>query len=159
MIEDVLAFRRKFGQLVSTEPVHLTKRRLAERANFLLEELEEFAHGAGLIMEGGRYVICEEVDQDLAAQADGLIDIVYVALGTAIMLGLPWHALWDDVQRANMNKELGPTGDVVKPRGWKPPRGEDILREHGYDRERFRFRSLWGLIDDSRCIDDPEHSR
>ena len=35
---------------------------------------------------------------------DALIDLTYVAMGTAYMMGLPWQDLWDEVQRANMSK-------------------------------------------------------
>lgn len=47
-----------------------------------------------------------------------------------------WNKLWDDVQRANMSKERalkasdskrGSTWDVVKPKGWIPPRTEEIV--------------------------------
>lgn len=42
---------------------------------------------------------------DIASAADALVDIVYIALGTAQIMGLPWQELWDEVQRANMAKE------------------------------------------------------
>lgn len=121
--EDVRDFQEKFGQLLSTDPRHLTQRKLMERWEFLNEELEEFRLAVDT--------------QDLAGQADALVDLVYVALGTANMLGLPWQDLWEDVHRANMAKErgVGKRGhlvDCIKPPGWKGPRTEDILREHGY---------------------------
>jgi hypothetical protein len=61
------------------------------RIKFLEEELEEFKDG---VREG-----------DLAKCADALVDLVYVALGTAHLQGLPWDELFDEVQRANMTKE------------------------------------------------------
>lgn len=150
-LQDVKAFHEKFGLLVSDRPVHLTKRKLKERVEFLLEELEEFAEGCGLgIAEhesGEGLAVYERPDpttgtghcpQDMAAQADALVDLVYVALGTAVMLGLPWNALWDDVHRANMAKERGVTHrghavDVTKPAGWQPPMTHLILQEAGYN--------------------------
>jgi len=63
--------------------------------------------------------------------ADSLIDLVYVTVGTALMMGLPWAELWAAVQERNMAKELAlPDGsnskrnnplDVIKPEGWYPP--------------------------------------
>lgn len=120
---DVLEFHRKFGMLVHEQPVHLTRRKLQERLNFLGEELDEMREGCDL--------------QDLPAIADALVDLVYVALGTVVMLGLPWEKLWDDVQRANMEKErgVGKRGhlvDCVKPPGWQGPRTLEILMAVGY---------------------------
>jgi predicted HAD superfamily Cof-like phosphohydrolase len=71
---------------------------------------------------------------------DALIDLVYVALGTADLMGLPWEKMFEEVQRANMAKEraksadesMAKTGrghvlDVVKPAGWTPPDHLPIL--------------------------------
>lgn len=116
--EDVRAFQEKFGQLSYYEPGFLTRRKLEERARFLQEELDELLAAPTL---------------DL--QADALVDLVYVAYGTAVMMGLPWTALWDDVQRANMAKVRGQTHrgnlvDVCKPDGWVGPKGSWILAVH-----------------------------
>lgn len=78
------AFRDMKPKLISLE--------LAEfRLKFLKEELREIEEGY-------------ERD-DLTKIADGLVDLVYVALGTAHLHGLPWQELWNAVQRANMRKE------------------------------------------------------
>jgi predicted HAD superfamily Cof-like phosphohydrolase len=131
-IADVKAFRTKFDQRVSDSPVHLTSRRLAQRANFMLEELREFADASGLALHNDKFVPMVNA-QSLAGQADALVDLVYVALGTASLMGLPWDELWDDVHQANMRKLLGSQGDVVKPPGWRGPQTEAILEEAGYD--------------------------
>lgn len=121
---DVRAFQLKFGQLVGDKPRHLTKRKLLERIAQMQEELDEFKDAV-------------ETD-DIAGQADALVDLVYFALGTANHMGLPWQALWDDVQRANMSKvagvkpERGFLVDCIKPDGWVGPRTMQILLEHGY---------------------------
>ncbi len=137
---DVRRFHQKFALLVSLSPTHLTKRKLKERIECLREELGEFIEACGLELlykENG--VALEESGraQDLAGQADALVDLVYFALGTAVMMGLPWQELWDDVQRANMAKERGVSHrghkvDCIKPPGWQPPLTEDILKAAGY---------------------------
>jgi predicted HAD superfamily Cof-like phosphohydrolase len=124
---DVKDFQQKFSQIVNEKPVHLTKRKLEERLKFMQEELDEFEAGV--------------IEQDLAQQADALVDIVYVALGTAVMLGLPWNELWNDVHRANMAKVPGQTHrgnlvDVMKPEGWVGPKTVEILISAGYDESR-----------------------
>lgn len=126
MMADVVAFHGKFGLTMGRSPRRLTRRKAVERINFLAEELAELKTAV--------------FNKDLPGQADALVDIVYVALGTAAMMGLPWGELWDDVQRANMAKvrgvgKRGNLEDVVKPPGWAPPNGSAILRKHGYDKE------------------------
>jgi predicted HAD superfamily Cof-like phosphohydrolase len=123
-LEDVKAFHQKFNLgHPHTEPGHLTPRKLQERIAFLQEELDELKKAAA--------------SNDLAAQADALIDLVYVAKGTASLMGLPWELMWLEVHRANMSKErgIGPRGnalDVVKPKHWQGPKHDLILRQNGY---------------------------
>jgi predicted HAD superfamily Cof-like phosphohydrolase len=121
--EDVRACHKKFGILEARTPAKLADGLAKERIDFLQEELNEFREA----VETG----------DIEGQADALIDLVYVAKGTAVMMGLPWEKLWDDVQRANMEKvrgvgKRGHAVDLVKPAGWKPPQTGRILQEAGY---------------------------
>ena len=86
-----------------------------ERANFMNEELEEFLDAA----HAG----------DIVGVADALADIIYVALGTAHMMALPFDLIWAAVQKANMAKRRGVTRrgnavDAVKPDGWTGPERE-----------------------------------
>lgn len=124
--DDVKRFQEKFGQLVGDKPRHLTKRKLLERVAQMQEELDEFK-------------LAVEVD-DIAEQADALIDLVFFAMGTAVQMGLPWQALWNDVVRANMAKvpgvkpERGFLVDCVKPEGWEGPKTMDILVKYGYQK-------------------------
>ncbi len=116
--DDVEAFHKKFGVPLAGTPSFLDDDANRFRQKFMQEELDEYneAYMAG----------------DMLKAADALVDLVYVALGTASMMGLPWQQLWDEVQRANMSK-VRATGaddsrsvrksalDVVKPEGWKAP--------------------------------------
>lgn len=124
-LDDVRAFYEKFGQHIAPRPALGNPFRVNERINFMQEELDEFRQAA--------------LSGDLAGQADALVDLIYVAKGTALELGLSdcWEVLWQDVQRANMAKVIGKTHrginiDVAKPPGWKGPTTEEILKEHGY---------------------------
>lgn len=137
--QDVKDFHQKFGLIVNDRPVRLTKRKLIERIQFMQEELDEFAAAAGIGYSSETLgLVPTNQEQSLAGQADALVDLVYVAYGTAVMLGLPWNELWDDVHRANMAKVRGTTHrghavDVTKPEGWQPPMTEQILDQAGYD--------------------------
>jgi hypothetical protein len=96
---------------------------LLERIHCLQEELNELT--------------TDYLDRDLPGIADALIDLVVFAKGTAVQLGLPWAALFDDVMRANMAKErgVGKRGhavDLVKPLGWQGPKTAEILAKYGW---------------------------
>lgn len=125
---DVKAFHQKFGFLTNDEPGHLSQRKLEERIKFLQEELDELKKAGA--------------ENDLADQGDALIDLVYVAIGTAVMMGLPWEDMWQEVHRANMEKVrgIGPRGnkvDCVKPEGWTPPQHDELLILNGYERHTY----------------------
>lgn len=148
--EDVGRFHTKFGLPVSfEEPQDIDPEVLLFRARFLQEELHEFMDAAGMVWAGdGSDTIVyaepgEEVDLDHVQLFDALLDLVYVAMGTAHMLGYPWEAGWNRVQNANMQKvrarkdgsdsKRGSSFDVVKPEGWRPPDIEGLLQAYGWD--------------------------
>lgn len=100
------------------------------RVKFLEEELEEFRNAWA--------------ENDLPGAFDALLDLVYVAMGTAHLMGLPWQEGWDEVQRANMTKLRAFTAmesalksgrssvlDVIKPDDFVPPDIEGVLARHG----------------------------
>lgn len=121
--EDVRMFHEKFSMMVHKHPTHLTTRKLHERVACMQEELDEFEDAIH--------------NQDMAKLADALVDLVYFAKGTAVQMGLPWRQLWNEVQRANMDKErgIGKRGqkvDCIKPEGWEGPKIELVLAEAGY---------------------------
>ena len=117
---DVGDFHEKFGLHRSDTEAGLQRVSndlLDFRKKFLQEELDEFNRGL------------EEGDE--AEMFDALLDLVYVAMGTAHLLGYPWQQGWEAVQAANMAKvraskdgkdsKRGSSWDIVKPAGWTPP--------------------------------------
>ncbi len=75
---------------------------------------------------------------DLPGVADALVDLVYVALGASVELGLPWDRLFRAVHEANMRKvrlnaEGGHKLGVAKPAGWQPPDVRGILTSAGWE--------------------------
>lgn len=117
--DDIYRMHQHFQLPIETRPVFLSTSDQLFRENFLREELLEF--------EGS----CKR--RDLPEAADALIDLVVVTMGTAVMMGLPWEALWNDVLRANMSKERVVSKraqggyDLGKPEGWERPRSKDII--------------------------------
>jgi predicted HAD superfamily Cof-like phosphohydrolase len=83
---------------------------------------------ARLIAEEADEVNAELACGSLTSIAQELADLVYVAYGTAISLGIDLDAAVTEVHRANMSK-LGTDGrpryrsdgKVLKPAGWTPP--------------------------------------
>jgi predicted HAD superfamily Cof-like phosphohydrolase len=99
---------------------------MVQRRQFLEEEIAELGHAI--------------YKEDLVDVTDALIDMIYVAIGTLYIMGVPISALWDVVHQANMQKKRGMTKrgvfyDACKPLGWVPPEGaiERILESYGYE--------------------------
>ena len=74
------------------------------------------------------------INKDPEEIVDGIIDLCVFAIGTLEVFGVDANKAWDEVYKANMNKEVGikegrpnPLGlpDLVKPKGWKGPSHED----------------------------------
>jgi predicted HAD superfamily Cof-like phosphohydrolase len=88
------------------------------RLRFLMEEMEELFEGYGLQLEWNVHsssLAGNKKPQDLQQVADALVDLVYVALGTAHLHRLPWPDLFHEVQRANMSKERCGIDHVFEP--------------------------------------------
>jgi len=132
--EDVGDFHRKFDLETSDDdpgPIVISQELIDFRTKFMQEELDEFIAA-----------ISQPSGVDHAGTFDALIDLVYVAMGTAHLFGYPWQEGWDEVQRANMAKLRAATADqskrasawdVVKPLGWTPPDIAGVLREVGFE--------------------------
>ena len=114
--QEVYAFMEKFRVPMAIEPSFLDSKAFAFRANFMGEELNEFCQA--------------HAKKDMHGCADALVDLAYVLHGTALMMGIPWCQIWNEVQRANMAKMRAVSKtqskrksslDVVKPEGWRGP--------------------------------------
>lgn len=104
MIEDVLAFHRAFGHPILGCPHFPASERIKLREKLLVEE---FCEQAEKDFEGNLYLApiggMPEVER-LADIADWLADMIYYLIGTAHEYGIPLAKVWDEVQRANMEK-------------------------------------------------------
>lgn len=117
MWDDIIAFHNKFGLPANETPsLELADGLLDFRVRFMKEELDEFVEAVML--------------NDSVKAFDALIDLVYVAMGTAYLCQFPWHEGWDAVQAANLTKrrvmcesesKRGSAYDIVKPEGWVSP--------------------------------------
>jgi predicted HAD superfamily Cof-like phosphohydrolase len=121
MFQDVLDFHVKLmPELVGSTPATPSHSTAELRYELMREELREtFAS-----MCGG----------DLPGVADGLADLIYVALGCAVSYGIDLRPVFEAVHAANMAKEGGSRradNKLLKPPGWKAPDIAGILAKQG----------------------------
>lgn len=113
MLAEVERFNREIIDLdIPDKPTLLSHDRQRFATKFMQEEIGEFDRACTV--------------GDIQEAADALIDLVYVALGRLVEMGIPPGPVFQEVQRANMDKKRGQTKrgdacDAVKPDGWKAP--------------------------------------
>jgi predicted HAD superfamily Cof-like phosphohydrolase len=120
MIKYVQQFHERFELPTGEHDVLMDNVEMQDfRLKFLQEELDELREA----LERGNRV----------GAFDALLDLVYVAHGTALMMGVSpeqWHAGMTVVQQCNMSKvrvksadesKRGSAFDVKKPEGWQGP--------------------------------------
>ena len=112
-------FRRTMSLPIGDTPQLLTAAETSYFTRFIMEELSEYLRA----FEEG----------DLTGAADAIVDLIYVTMGCAHAMGLPFDKLFDVVHKANMAKEpageftrslRGSQYDVVKPFDWVAPETE-----------------------------------
>ena len=121
-MSDIEDFHVKFGLEHDGTPIQIPPDLAQFRADFMQEELNEYIEAYH--------------KHDLEGQFDALIDLVYVALGTAYLSGFKFNEGWQRVHNANMtkvrvdreeNSKRSSSYDIVKPHGWQPPILGDLL--------------------------------
>ena len=114
--EDVKTFHQELHLPISEVPILFDSLDWVNRIRLISEEWAETVKAYAL--------------DDLEGFADGLVDLTWVVLGTAVEAGLPFDELWAEVRQANMNKKggkLDASGKLLKPDGWKPPNIKRIM--------------------------------
>lgn len=108
--EKVRAFQEAMEQPFKDKPTKMTRKRRVLRAKWMREELMEF-----------------KAANNTVDQVDAMIDLIYLALGTLVEMGVKPDVPFDLVHQANMEKlwEDGKPrlvdGKVKKPKGWEGP--------------------------------------
>ena len=111
----VQQFHSKVLGIEDTLPTFVLPVKFSQRVAFMEEEIEEL---------GQAYI-----NEDLVGVADALADLIYVAIGTAHMMGIDMDKVFRVVHAANMRKQRGITKrgmvyDAIKPEGWVGPEAE-----------------------------------
>ncbi len=162
-IHHVAELHEKMGHAKARlpKPGFLEPKFMAMRLNFMLEELHETAVACGFYLDNDPKASSSfptlqykyfhgngDLDENLEDALDGLIDLQYVLLGTADLMGFShpgpgkfanmsiWQEAWNRVHNANMKKEpvvnakesaRGFNIDLKKPIGWLKPQFKDLL--------------------------------
>lgn len=142
MVEE---FHRKFGAKVNERPAVLTEKDYELRYRLIREELEETL----VAMKNG----------NLVKISDGLADMLYVVLGTAVAYGIDMDEIFQKVHAANMRKEGGgtrPDGKILKPPGWVGPEAQiaaEIAAQqtYGHGRHYCSVNKTWYAASESCC--------
>jgi len=74
--------------------------------------------------------LCEAAKAgDIVKIADGIADVAYVVIGTAVAYGIPFDAVFAEVHRSNMTKVNTPDeAKLAKGPGYEPPDISRVLR-------------------------------
>ena len=128
MREDLFRMVSEFHQKFELHPT--------ERPAFPIEEIWQLKNRH--MQEELDEIRASAINEDLEEYFDGLIDLVYVALGAAYLAGLPFDEGFRRVHEANMKKvralkqedsKRGSVYDIVKPPGWIAPELADLVRK------------------------------
>lgn len=139
LFADIAAFHEKFSLEYGGPPRVLPEELALFRIGFMAEELGEYcldrpADIDNLVQQFKGWCVPEEIPLD--KQLDALVDLVYVALGTAYLQGFNFNEAWRRVHEANMKKvralqavdsARGSIYDVIKPDGWQAPDLSDLV--------------------------------
>ena len=87
----VTEFHAKYGFVVGGK-LGESQSTVATRAHLVLEEVGELVEA----MEA----------RDEVATLDAIVDLIYVAVGTAVAFGLPLAEAFDEIHRSNMTKTI-----------------------------------------------------
>ena len=118
-LNDVKAFHRVFGAPIRTTPAIPSDEERQLRWGLIVEEMSELGEAFA--------------NDDMVEISDALADLIYVAIGMALVYGIPLDEVWDEVQNSNMQKLGGGVredGKILKPDDWEPPRIAEVLAKH-----------------------------
>ena len=148
-MQDIKDFHERFMLTYEGKPRQLPEDLQSFRNLFLEEELTEYQGAVRQIeylrswqkaikTEDAGHTLNNQTIRAFEQALDGLVDLVYVALGTAYLHGFDFNEAWRRVHTANMLKvraensavsKRGSTHDVVKPPGWNAPDHYDLVKD------------------------------
>lgn len=91
-------------------------------------------YGLGFLREELAEIEAAAKAGDVPGVADGLADLIYVAIRKALIWGVDLRPVWDEVHRANLAKTgtLRGDGKLIKGPGFVPPDIVGVLKAQGW---------------------------
>ena len=119
-VECLKAFHLKFDHTLNETPTIPSEKDVTLRIRLMREELAE--------------LIAAMQNEKIVSIADGLADLLYVVIGTAIVYGIPLDSVFGEVHQSNMTKgdKKDGYGKVLKGAHFRPPQITQILERHGW---------------------------
>lgn len=145
MVADVRAFHRQFGVVMSNVPRHPPAEIESLRLALIREEFDELQAAVAA--------------RDITGIADGIVDMMYVLTGMALVYGLPLDEVWSEVHATNMAKTGGAIrddGKILKPEGWRPPDVRGLLARRVLERFCTPDEEGCYTAPDGRCLGSPD---
>ncbi len=129
MENQLIEFHKAFNAAIGTVAIPPTKELIELRRSLIEEEIKETLDALDKVSNSSSL-------ENYVELLDGLCDSVYVLIGTAVALGLPFTQAFNEVHRSNMSKQTN-TGEVIyridgkvlKPETWTPPNIWEIVYE------------------------------
>lgn len=114
---DVADFMRSCDQEVRDNPTVISDQLKWERFSMLNEEFSEHKKALAAVKKAVEYNSKTGTKDAMTELADSLVDIVYIAIGTAHAYGFDFDELWRLVHENNLTKIDPETGLVLKANG------------------------------------------
>jgi predicted HAD superfamily Cof-like phosphohydrolase len=117
----VQEFHEKYGCLTKYKPTMPDAETRLLRASLIVEEAAEFMAAAR--------------NKDMIEMVDALADLLYVAYGTAVVMGVDMEPMSDTVQWSNMTKDGGGQdsgGKIMKGPDFEEPDINGELEKQGW---------------------------
>lgn len=104
--EQVKEFHETFDVPIHDKPLcSIAKERALLRAKLIMEEAEETIRGMGCKQDEDGFIdLMDDTEFNMVEVADGIADLIYVALGAALEFGIDIEPIFNEVHRSNMSK-------------------------------------------------------
>ena len=131
-IKKLHEFQTKFKSDVGVQPTeHKFKVVALLRVGLLIEELSEFQQAVSTVIHASNK---DEEKEGLVEMVDGITDLLYVVIGTAVALNINIEEAFNEVHRSNMSKLdangepiFREDGKILKGENYSPPELERFV--------------------------------